>query len=76
MLREELLQKISQRIVELREAKAWNQTDLAKACNKDRQAIQKLESGKVNPTLYTLHELAKALGVTVSKLTKDIEKGV
>lgn len=70
MHKEELLQKVSQRIIELRESKGWNQTDLAKACNKDRQAIQKLESGKVNPTLYSLYEVAQALGVSVSKLTK------
>ncbi|MCZ8216203.1 MAG: helix-turn-helix transcriptional regulator [Cyclobacteriaceae bacterium] len=36
-----------------------------RACNKDRQAIEKLENGKVNPTLFTLLEVAQALGVKV-----------
>jgi transcriptional regulator with XRE-family HTH domain len=57
--------KIGQRIVELRVKLSWSQSDLARACNKDRQAIEKLENGKVNPTLFTLLEVAQALGVKV-----------
>ena len=60
--------KIGARIVELRTQKGWSQADLARACNKDRQAIEKLENGKVNPTLYTLLEVATALEITLAKL--------
>lgn len=60
--------ELGKRIVELREKKGWSQSDLARACHKDRQAIEKLESGKVNPTLYTLLEIANALEVSLSKL--------
>jgi transcriptional regulator with XRE-family HTH domain len=66
--REKLKKKIGERIIELRTQKGWSQSDLARACNKDRQAIEKLESGKVNPTLYTLVEVAEAMGVTLAKL--------
>jgi putative transcriptional regulator len=66
--REKLKKKIGERIIELRTQKGWSQSDLARACNKDRQAIEKLESGKVNPTLYTLVEVADAMGITLSKL--------
>lgn len=66
--RDKLKKKIGQRIIEFREQKGWSQSDLARACNKDRQAIEKLENGKVNPTLYTLHEIANALEVSLSKL--------
>ena len=66
--KEELKKKIGQRIVELRCQKGWNQSDLARACHKDRQAIEKLENGKVNPTLYSLLEIAKALEVPLKKL--------
>jgi putative transcriptional regulator len=66
--RDKLKKKIGERIVELRTQKGWSQSDLARACNKDRQAIEKLESGKVNPTLYTLLELANALEITLSKI--------
>lgn len=68
MTRDKLKTKIGQRIVGLRNQKGWSQSDLARACNKDRQAIEKLENGKVNPTLYTLLEIAEALEISLSKL--------
>lgn len=68
MTREKLKKRIGERIVELRTQKGWSQSDLARACNKDRQAIEKLESGKVNPTLFTLLEVANALEISLSKV--------
>lgn len=68
MTKEELKDKIGKRIVELRIQKGWNQSDLARACGKDRQALEKLENGKVNPTLYTLLEVATALDVKLKEL--------
>jgi putative transcriptional regulator len=68
MTKDELKKKIGRRIVELRTQKGWSQSDLARACEKDRQAIEKLENGKVNPTLYSLLEIAKAFGVSLNKL--------
>jgi len=68
MDKEQLKKKIGQRIVELRSQKGWSQSDLASACNKDRQAIEKLENGKVNPTIYSLLEIAKALEVSLKDL--------
>jgi transcriptional regulator with XRE-family HTH domain len=64
----ELKKKIGLRIIHLREKKGWSQADLARACGKDRQAIEKLENGKVNPTLYSLYEVAEALGITLTDL--------
>jgi putative transcriptional regulator len=68
MTRDKLKKKIGQRIVQFREQKNWSQSDLARACNKDRQAIEKIENGKVNPTLFTLYEIANALEISLSKL--------
>jgi len=70
--RDKLKKKIGQRIIEFREQKGWSQADLARACSKDRQAIEKLENGKVNPTLYTLLEVANALEFSLSKLIESI----
>lgn len=70
MTRDKLKKELGKRIVELREQKGWSQSDLARACNKDRQAIEKLENGKVNPTLYTLLEVANALEISLSKLVE------
>ena len=66
MKKSDLNKKIGQRIVELREERRLSQADLARACNKDRQAIEKLENGRVNPTLYSLYEIAKALEVSLN----------
>lgn len=68
MTKDKLKKLIGQRIVELREQKGWSQSDLARACGKDRQAIEKLENGKVNPTLYSMQEIAEALSIPLSKL--------
>ena len=68
MTRDKLKKELGKRIVELRKQKGWSQSDLARASNKDRQAIEKLENGKVNPTLYTLLEIANALEISLSKL--------
>ena len=72
MTKEELNKKIGQRIIELRTAKGWSQSDLARACGKDRQSIEKLENGKVNPTLYTLYEISLALEVSFNNVLNTI----
>nr|WP_262899491.1 helix-turn-helix transcriptional regulator [Chryseosolibacter histidini] len=59
---------IGQRVVDLRTKKGWTQSDLARAVGKDRQAIEKLENGKVNPTLYSLSEIADALNISLPVL--------
>ncbi len=68
MTKDQLKKKIGQRIIEIRKQKGWSQSDLARACGKDRQAMEKLENGKVNPTIYTLLEISKALDVPLNKL--------
>lgn len=68
MLKEELQKKIGQRIIELRSQKKWSQADLARACNKDRQSIERIENGKVSPSLYSLYEISKALEVSLAKV--------
>ena len=70
MKKEQLQKQIGQSIISLRKKKGWSQSDLARACNKDRQALEKLENGKVNPTLYTLYEVAQALEVELAELIK------
>jgi transcriptional regulator with XRE-family HTH domain len=70
MTKDQLSKKVGKRIVELRIKKDLNQSDLARACGKDRQAIEKIENGKVNSTTYTLYVISKALGVDLYELLK------
>ena len=64
----ELQKLVGTRIIQLRTQKGWSQSDLARACNKDRQSIERIENGKVSPSLYTLYEVALALEVGLEKL--------
>ena len=68
MKKEQLQKKIGERIIKLRTQKGLSQSDLARACNKDRQAIEKIENGRVNPTLYSLLEISEALEISLSDL--------
>ncbi|MBT1697350.1 helix-turn-helix domain-containing protein [Fulvivirgaceae bacterium PWU4] len=68
MTKDKLKKLIGQRVVDLRTKKGWTQSDLARAVGKDRQAIEKLENGKVNPTLYSLSEIADALNISLPVL--------
>ena len=38
--------------------------------NKDRQSLQRIESGNSNPTIYYLYELAIGLEVPLKTLTE------
>jgi transcriptional regulator with XRE-family HTH domain len=73
MIKDELKIKVGQRIIALRKEKGWTQSALARACNKDRQAIEKLENGKVNPTLYSLYEVAQAMEIPITRIVDGLE---
>ncbi|WP_417359561.1 helix-turn-helix domain-containing protein [Galbibacter sp.] len=70
MTKDQLKKKVGENIIELRKKKGWSQSDLARACGKDRQAIEKIENGKVNSTVYTLLEIANSLEVDLYQLFK------
>ena len=70
MTKDQLKKKVGNRIVELRNQRGLNQADLARACGKDRQAIEKIENGKVNPTVFSLYEISIALSVPLEELLK------
>ena len=57
------LEGLGRQIVKLREKKGWSQSDLARNCDKDRQSIERLESGKINASAYYLKQIADGLGV-------------
>jgi len=68
--KEDLAKKVGKRIVQLRERKGWSQSEFARACLKDRQTIERIESGRTNPTIYTLYEMATVLEEPVSELLR------
>ncbi len=64
------VQKFGQNMKRIREAKKMSQGDIYRATKIERAYISNLEAGKQNPTLETMEKIARALGVSVSDLTK------
>jgi putative transcriptional regulator len=70
MNKEALAEKVGKRIISLREKKGWSQSNLARACRKTPQWMERIESGNTNPTLFTLHIIASALDVPLFEVVK------
>lgn len=68
MNKQEFLKKLGKRIIKLREAKGWTQSELARNCDKDRQSIERIENGKINPSSFYLYEISKGLGISPAEL--------
>jgi putative transcriptional regulator len=64
----EYLIRLGKQIIKLREAKKMSQADLSRAVDKEAPSINRLEKGKINPSITYLREIAKGLGVSVSEL--------
>lgn len=65
--------KVGQVIKDLRKKRAYTQTQLAELANCSRSYIAQLERGALNPSLETLSELAKVLGVNTTYIILKAE---
>ncbi len=63
-----MLKKLGNRIREIRTEKGMSQAELANSINKDQQSVQRLEAGKVNPSVYFLFEVAQGLQIELVEL--------
>ncbi len=70
MEKEDLLKLVGKRIKEIRESKGLAQLDVAVRMegNIDTTNISRIESGRTNPTVYTLFRISQALEVPMSDL--------
>jgi transcriptional regulator with XRE-family HTH domain len=75
MDKKEFLTLLGKQIVKIRKKKGWSQSELARNCEKDRQSIERLENGKINPSDFYLKEVATGLEVRVKDLL-DFEKKI
>ena len=48
-----------------------SQEELAEKCEISRNSVSLIETGKINPTILRVLDIAKALGVDISVLVKD-----
>jgi len=67
------LLKLGAHIARLRISKGMSQAELARCCYKDAQSLNRLEKGRVNPSIFYLQEIATELGVSMMELV-DIAK--
>jgi putative transcriptional regulator len=66
--KKQFLINLGKQIVKLRQQKGWTQSELARNCDEDRQSIERLEKGKINPSSYYLYQIADGLGISVKEL--------
>ncbi|MEM0541242.1 helix-turn-helix transcriptional regulator [Flavobacterium sp. j3] len=72
MDKQELLKNVGKRIQDIRVSKGLTQVDLVGKIDGDIDTtnISRIESGRTNPTIYTLHRIAVALDVKLEELVK------
>jgi len=70
MEKSELLKKVGNRVQEQRLSKNMKQVDLAAKIQGDIDTtnISRIESGRTNPTIYTLYRIAEALEISLTDL--------
>lgn len=59
---------IGKQIRELRKEKAMTQLDLAVKSGMEENALQRIETGRTNPTIKTLLKITRALDIEFSEL--------
>jgi putative transcriptional regulator len=68
MNKEAYLKKLGAHIAGLRISKGISQAELARSCDKDPQSLNRLERGRINPSVIYLKEIAEELGIEVKDL--------
>ena len=66
--KKEIQLQIGSRIKKIREKKGIAQQVLAAQCNMEKSNLSRLETGRPNPTYYTLFKIAYYLKVPISEL--------
>ena len=63
-------EKLGKNLKRIRTGKKITQGDIVRTLGVSRSFISNIENGKTNPTLSTITNIAKALGVSVGELMK------
>ena len=68
----EKLKNLGLNIKSERIRKGLSQEELAEKCDISRNSISLIETGKINPTILKVLDIAKALNIDINVLLKDI----
>jgi len=67
--KKEILQRsFGAHVKKMRTQQGLSQVEVSSNMNKDQQSLQRIESGKVSPSLFYLFQLAEALNISISSL--------
>ena len=67
-----LYTKIGNRIAIIRKRRGFSQDHLSFIADMDRTYLMRLEKGRSNPSVRTLHKIARKLKVKIGTLLQDI----
>lgn len=70
---EDFIKKVGLQIKKLRKEQKLTQLDLAIKSNMEENALQRIETGRTNPTLKTLLKITTALNVKFHQLFIDTD---
>lgn len=73
-LPEDLAVRLGQEVRKQRKARGLTQEAVADTSEVTVQMVRRLEAGRANPTLGTLHAVAAAMGTTMSRLLRILEE--
>ena len=59
---------LKSRLRELRENKGWTQKELGEKANVSRQAINAIETGKFDPSIWLAYDLAQIFEMAIEEL--------
>lgn len=59
---------LGKRIKNIRLSKGLTQIEVSSAMNRDQQSLQRVESGRVNPSYLYLLDLSKALNISIEEI--------
>ena len=68
MYKEAYLKKLGAHIASLRISRGISQAEFARSCDKDPQSLNRLEKGRINPSIIYLKEIATELKMEVKDL--------
>jgi len=71
MLTKERLKNIGINIKSERLRCGMSQEELAEKCDISRNSVSLIETGKINPTILRVIDIAKVLGVDINLLIRD-----
>jgi len=72
-MEDDLKDRISTLLIELRAAKGYSQEKLANLADVDRSYISRIERKLIIPTVYKLIKICQPLGIQASEFLKRVE---